>query len=318
MEYYKIGLNWNVSRIIYGCGALGLVDFGKSNISDLKKSVYAALDNGITAFDTADVYGLGVAEELLSKILGSKRKEVFISTKGGVNWERNSTTRANTFIDCSPNHIQEAIDNSLKRLKIDSIPLYFIHWPDNKTPLSDILELLTKNLNHGKIQHIGLSNFSKSEIKLANNINKIDVLQNKYNLIYREAEKDIFPFIRKSKTIFWGYAPLAQGFLACKYQKKYKFDSNDHRSRLPHFSETDTERNSKIQNLLSNMAKEKKADPSQIAIRWVLKHPFVNSVIVGSKNKEQSSINACSVDIHMTETEYNILKLTLQKDCNHE
>jgi aryl-alcohol dehydrogenase-like predicted oxidoreductase len=306
MNFYRVGKSWSISEIVHGCGALGLFDFGKNSITDLRNSIFASLDNGVNAFDTADIYGLGKSEELLSKFLGSKIKKVFVSTKGGINWKVDSGKRASTFVDCTAKYLQKAIDNSLLRLKLDSIPLYFVHWPDYKVPLYEILSLLKKNKDKGKIQYIGLSNFSLSQIEEANSIVKIDFIQNKYSLICREVEQDILPFCKKENINFWGYAPLAQGLLTGKYKKYTKFDNDDHRSKLPHFLGKDADINFKIIKFLSKIANDKKNHSSQIAIKWALKNLYVNSVVVGSKNVNQSILNAKSTDICIDD-EYHLL-----------
>lgn len=156
MEYKKLGhSDIEVSRIGFGCWAIGGHGYGKVDDRDSMLAIQKAVDLGINFFDTADVYGFGHFEEILSKALGSKRHDVVIATKFGVNWDNNGKT----FLDCSPGRIETAIDASLRRLKLEMIPLYQIHWYDNVTPLEEVLLQLKRCQEIGKIRYIGLSNF---------------------------------------------------------------------------------------------------------------------------------------------------------------
>ena len=157
MEYKYIGNTINqITRIGFGCWAIGGHGYGNVSDDESIKSIQHAIDLGINFFDTADVYGFGHSEEILSKALGNKRHEVFIATKFGVAWDENGNTKK----DCSPSRVVKALDASLKRLRIEIIPLYQIHWPDGTTNLDDTLDVLEKCQREGKIINIGCSNFS--------------------------------------------------------------------------------------------------------------------------------------------------------------
>ena len=149
MEYAKLGLSdLRVSRIGFGCWAIGGHGYGKTDDKESIKAIQKALHLGINFFDTADVYGFGHSEEILCKALGSQKDNVIIATKFGVNWDE----RGNTFYDCSPKRVTEALEGSLRRLKIDCIPVYQIHWYDNVSPILETLEVLKKYQESGKIQ----------------------------------------------------------------------------------------------------------------------------------------------------------------------
>ena len=175
MEYTTLGqTGFRVSRIAFGCEQLGGYDWGKVNEKEAIAAVNRALDLGVNFFDTADVYGLGRSEENLAKALGSRRHEVIIATKAGVNWEIEPRGgRARTFLDSSPKRIVEAVECSLRRLKLDSIPLYQVHWPDQAVPVSDTMEALIKCQDQGKIQHIGYANITHTELSDAVEIHRV-------------------------------------------------------------------------------------------------------------------------------------------------
>ena len=169
MEYVRLsGTDLVISRVGFGCEPLGGTDWGHVGESDAVAAVSRALDLGISFFDTADVYGLGRSEEILSRALGKRRKDVVIATKFGVNWHRGPKEgRAQTFFDCSSRRAIEALEGSLRRLRVDCISLYLVHWPDPNTPIGETMQTLMKCREAGKIQHIGVSNFPVSLIREA-------------------------------------------------------------------------------------------------------------------------------------------------------
>ena len=288
MKYSSLNQsNLSISKIAFGCGPLGGSDWGKFNVKETMSAVSKAYELGINFFDTANVYGLGKSEELLSKSLGSKRREVIISTKFGVNLEKKSKERALTFYYSSPKAITKALEGSLKRLRLDSIPLYFMHWPDPKTPIEESIETLSKLRDSGKIQHLGLSNFSNSQIVEINNVLRVSAVQTQYSLIDKSPEKDLFEICKSLNINIISYGCLAQGLLSAKYEKDLQYGDDDCRARLPHFHGNLYDKYVPLLKALKQISKKYNVTPSQIALRWVFENPQVSSIISGIKNRQQ-------------------------------
>ena len=304
-------INEGMSKIILGCAALGEYDHGVVDKQSLKKAVYCALDLGVNTFDVADCYGaeFGLAERKLSEILGDRRKTVNIITKFGVRWNKvqGRNTRPKTFKDTSPEWATKAVDDSLKRLRLDCIPIYFIHWPDKKTPIEETVYALAKLQDAGKIRHIGLSNCFAYDILKANKITSISFIQNSYSLINRGMENEIFNLCNQFGIDVLCYGALAQGLLSGKYGCKEPFDKSDHRSRLPHFLGKNERKNKMIIATLKELGIKYNCTPSQLAVSWVLCNKFVNGVVLGAKNDLQVNENVKALSITLETVDRNKL-----------
>jgi len=278
----------SVSRIGFGCGPLGSMEWGEINQKDLMKVVGRALDSGINYFDTADIYGLGRSEELLSKALGPNIKDAIISTKFGVNWKKNLTnSRAKTFYDSSPKRVKAALEDSLKRLNLDCIPLYFIHWPDPNTPFTDTIKVLQDAKREGKIKYLGLSNFSLSQIQEINKELNISVIQSQTNLIEDKTSDDLIQFCHEENINIMIHGALAQGLLSGNYLKDFELNNNDNRNGLEHFKKENINNYNQLFSILKSLSARYSISYSQIALRWVLEKEHVSSVICGIKNDMQ-------------------------------
>lgn len=288
-------LNWNglsVSRIAMGCEPLGGTDWGEVDISLARKAVQHALDSGITVFDTADVYGLGRGEKELASALGSRRKDAFVITKFGVRWEHASADgRARTLKDSSPAYLREALEASLRRLKLDAIPLYLVHWPDAATPIEDTLEELEKAKAAGNILNYGLSNFDAATITAMAGKFAVSAIENSFNLLEAERQLPLFAGARNSGAACLAYGTLAQGLLSGKYDENSRFDVTDRRHRLPHFSTENWARNRSTLAELRRVAVAHNKTPAQTAIRWVLDCGLIDVAIVGAKSPDQVDAN---------------------------
>ena len=264
---------------------------GELDINEVMCSVDFAFENGITTFDVADVYGLGLAESNLRKALGKRINRSKIITKCGVRWDHNnSKDRAITSRDNSPIYIERAVNESLTRLAIDSIDLFFVHWPDNKTPIEDLMECLLRLQKTGKIKEFGLSNFSFEQLFSANKISKFKYFQDEFNLLTPREKIDNFHHLENNGLNLLGYGPLLQGFLSGKYDSSTKFSGNDRRKRENHFQ---SDKASKLQNCLvklENVSEKYQLSVPEIAIHWCLSHSFLDSVILGIKNIKQCEL----------------------------
>ena len=280
MEYVKLG-DYQLSRIAYGCYAMGGYDWGCVSDSDSIRAVHRAVDNGITFFDTADVYGLGHSEEVLGKALSTCNKHVFVASKFGLDWAQNGTISRNS----SAKYITKAVEASLRRLKMDCIPLYQIHYPDVSTSFEETMSALIDCQQSGKIKYIGCSNFDKKQFESLQCYGDVISLQSLFSLV----DRDSTPKSAQSEVgkipLFFAYGCLVKGLLCGKFNLKTKFGENDNRRRDPHFQGDQFSLNLEVADAVSVVARKYKKTPSQVALRWVLDTPGVSSAIVGVRNK---------------------------------
>lgn len=288
MEYKKLGeTDLDISRIGFGCWAIGGHGYGKVDDDESINAVQRALELGINFFDTADVYGFGHSEEILSKGLGTERNKVIIATKFGVNWDQ----QGKTYRDCSPKRIVAALEGSLFRLRVDCISLYQIHWYDGITPISEAMETLRKCQEEGKIRHIGCSNFSMELILEASKTHRLESNQLLYNLAHRNSEKEISRCAEELEMGILAYGALARGLFSGRYRLGASFGDNDTRGRDEEFRGEAFRKNLHWVDRLKEIGLAYGKSPSQVAIRWVLENENVTCAIVGAKNGMQIEEN---------------------------
>lgn len=289
--------NWSaVGPLALGCAQLGLYDMGPTDLSAVKSAVRLAFDSGITAFDTADVYGLGRAESELANALGAHRHEAFIVTKYGVRWEKSSNgQRARTFLDGSPQYAVKALEASLGRLRIDAIPLYLVHWPDTKVAMEDTIAVLDEQKKKGKILNYGLSNSGYPDIRRATEIGQIVAVQGSLSLLKREKDIEFYSHIKRLGLGVFVYGVLAQGLLSGKYGRESRFSKQDRRSRLPSKS-SNWHENELVIAALSTIATRRCVSVVEVAIRWVLDQGVVDVAVVGVKSVEQVKVLLSSLN----------------------
>lgn len=282
------------SRIAMGCEAIGGTDWGVVDDRQAHEAVRCALDCGITVFDTADVYGLGRGEEMLSLALGPDRHRVTIVTKGGLRWTHPSGgTRATTRPDARGAYLRLAIGNSLKRLRIEVIPLYLVHWPDPDTPLTETFECLEQARADGLVGAYGLSNFPIAAVQQAAEGWCLSAIEGPLSLISSDLLFSDYEFARQLGLATLTYAPLAQGLLTGKYSALSTFSAEDRRHRLEHFSADAHTIYQPVLDALKEVARELERPIAQVAIRWVIDTGISSSVVVGAKSPTQMLEN-CS------------------------
>jgi aryl-alcohol dehydrogenase-like predicted oxidoreductase len=304
VEYQELrGTDLEVSKIGFGCWAIGGYDRDDVNDRDSIASIHKALDLGINFFDTADVYGFGYSEDILSKGLGSLRNKVVIATKFGVSWDENH----NTYRDSSGKRAVEAIEESLRRLKIDCIPLYQIHWYDGKTPISETLEALEKCQKAGKIRHIGCSNFPYDLVLEANKTHRLRVIELMYSFAQRDLEADIKRSFEELEMGTIAYGVLGRGLFSGKYDANAKFGRCDSRSRDENFQGEKLQNNLDIVRVLKKVADKYDKTPSQVAIRWVLDNPCLTCALTGARRPEQIVDNAGALGWNLQEKDWELL-----------
>lgn len=304
MEKVQIGkTDLQVNPIGLGANAVG----GHNLYPDLnedtgKELLHAGIDNGLNFIDTAYSYGYGRSEELVGEVLqeSGARDEVIVATKGAQRQSDSGIVRDN-----SPAFLRQTVEESLKRLQTDYIDLFYIHFPDEDTPKDEAVGALQRLREEGKIRAIGVSNFSMDQLKQANKDGYVDVFQGEYNLIKREAETELLPYVLEQQISFVPYFPFAAGLLAGKYTKDMTF--NDLRKNMPHLQGEEFERNLDKVAKLKAIADEKGADTAPLVLAWYLARPEIDAVIPGAKRADQVLANLSALDIQLTPEEINAI-----------
>ena len=300
MEYRNLGAtDLRISTVSFGCWAMGGVWWGKVDDDESIAAVRGALDLGVNFFDTADVYGFGHSEEILAKALGSRRNQVYVATKGGLEWDDKNNITPNN----SRAHILSAAEASLRRLKTDAIDLYQIHWPDPKVPIAETATACLELLNSGKVRAVGVSNFSASQMAEWREVAPLHSLQPPYSLLDRAVEAEILPYCLENNIGVIVYSPLQRGILTGKFTADSKFGSDDLRSGDKGYQGEDFERNLAIVEELKRLAAKASKTVGQLAIAWVLSNPAVTSAIVGAKRPSQVEENVGGAGWALTEAQ---------------
>lgn len=281
-----------ISKICFGCEPLGGADWGQINVPDIASAISRALELGVNFFDTADVYGLGASEERLSQILGAKRHEVVIATKGGLSWTHGPPgARAIISRDSSPKYLRNAVEASLRRLRIDRLPVYFIHWPDPSTEIRATFECLAKLCDEGKIGQIGCSNFSASQVRAACEVSAVSFVQLPVNLLGEDIDLELAQLLKEKAIGVMAYNVLANGLLTGKFNANSLFAADDRRARLPLFQGKAYRRALQRVAEISVLAEAENLTCTQYAISWVLSRGDVVSAILGVKSRQQIEEN---------------------------
>ncbi|MGA8220676.1 MAG: aldo/keto reductase [Candidatus Acidiferrales bacterium] len=303
MEYARLGSGCLVSRIGFGCALASGYDYGPVDEAAWMETVRASLAAGVNFFDVADVYGFGRAEELLARALGEERHKVALATKCGLAWDSRGRVRR----DASRKHLTQALDGSLKRLRVESITLYQLHWPDPATPLEETIGVLRDFRDQGKIQHIGISNVTVEQLQMAHRAAPIDCVQVGYNLLCRSAESELFRWSGANHGSILAHSGLARGLLAGKCRPGSRFEGSDTRARSRYFSCEGQEQKQKLVEGLQRVSKRAGRSVAAVALRWVLDRPEVTSVLAGMRNQAQLEENARAVDWRLAPEDYELL-----------
>jgi len=231
--------------------------------------IRAAVERGVTFFDTAEVYGPYTNEELVGEALAPFRGQVVIATKFG--WKIDpKAERGLAGLDSRPEHIKEVAEASLKRLKVDSIDLFYQHRVDTNVPIEDVAGAVKDLIQEGKVKQFGLSEAGAKTIRRAHAVQPVAAVQSEYSLWYSNPEKEVLPTLEELGIGFVPYSPLGKGFLTGKINENTSFDSSDFRNQLPRFTPEARKANQALVDLLGKIAQRKKATPAQVALAWLL------------------------------------------------
>ena len=276
MQKRKLGKS-NLEVSALGLGCMGL-SFGLGPATEKQQAIAlirAAVERGVTFFDTAEVYGPFLNEELVGEALAPFRGKVVIATKFG--WKGNPDDGGKwNELDSRPEHIKKVAEESLKRLKIDAIDLFYQHRVDLNVPIEDVAGAVKDLIQAGKVKHFGMSEAAAKTIRRAHAVQPVTALQSEYSLFWREPEETVMPTLEELGIGFVPFSPLGKGFLTGKINADTKFDSTDFRNIVPRFSPENRKANQALVDLVSSFAIRKKATPAQIALAWLLaKKPWI-------------------------------------------
>ncbi|MCL8495619.1 aldo/keto reductase [Apilactobacillus sp. F1] len=262
--------------------------------------VKTGLDSGITLLDTAFAYGMGHSEELIGQaIKGYDRSKFVIATKAA-----QDTSDGDVTINNNPQFLKKSVDDALKRLQTDYIDIFYIHFPDDQTPKDEAVAALNEMKQEGKIKAIGVSNFSLDQIKEANKDGLVDVVEDQYSLLHRDAETELFDYLRENNISFVPFFPLASGLLTGKYSEVVDFPENDIRHGNPDFTGERFEKIVEKVNNLKPLADKHGITTAQLVLAWYIKNPDVTVVIPGAKRPEQVESNANALNVSLSDEEY--------------
>ena len=257
----------------------------------------AAVERGVTFFDTAEGYGPFVNEELVGEALAPMRERVVIATKFGFKFGPKGEQIG---LDSRPEHIKEVAEASLKRLRTDVIDLFYQHRVDPNVPIEDVAGTVKDLIQEGKVKHFGLSEPGVQTIRRAHAVQPLTALQSEYSLWWRKPEKEVIPTLEELGIGFVPFSPLGRGFLTGKVDENTRFDSSDLRSTLPRFTPEARKANQALVHLLSEIAKHKKATPAQIALAWLLAQKPMIIPIPGTTKLKRLEENIGAVDVDLT------------------
>jgi len=271
MQKRKLGKsNLEVSALGLGCMGMSFSYGPPKDKQEMTSLLRAAVERGVTFFDTAEVYGPFTNEELVGEALAPFRKQVVVATKFGFDLNGSDHRPGAAGLNSRPEHIKQAVEGSLKRLKIDKIDLLYQHRVDPNVPIEDVAGAVKDLIKEGKVKHFGLSEAGVKTIRRAHAVQPVTALQSEYSLWTRTPEKEVIPALEELGIGFVPYSPLGKGFLTGKMDEHSKFDSSDFRSSLPRFTPEALKANQELIKLLASIGERKKATPAQIALAWLL------------------------------------------------
>ena len=313
MKKRKLGKS-NLEIPAIGLGCMGM-SFGYGPAVDKQEGISlirAAVERGVTFFDTAEVYGPYTNEELVGEALAPLREQVVIATKFGFAPDPNGGPRWSA-LNSRPEHIKEAAEGSLKRLKTDVIDLFYQHRVDPNVPIEDVAGAVKELIQQGKVKHFGLSEAGVKTIRRAHKVQPVTALQSEYSLWFREPEAEVIPTLEELGIGFVPFSPLGKGFLTGKISEDTQFDKSDFRNIVPRFTPENRKANQALVDLIGTFAQQKKATPAQIALAWLLAQKPWIVPIPGTTKLHRLEENIGAVDVKLSPEDLRELETAASK-----
>ena len=300
MQKRKLGKsNLEVSTLGLGCMGMSFSYGPPKDKQEMTSLLHAAVDRGITFFDTAEVYGPFTNEELVGEALAPFRGKVVIATKFGFDLSGSDLRPGAPPVSSKPEHIKRAVEGSLTRLKVEKIDLLYQHRVDPNVPIEDVAGAVKELIQAGKVRHFGMSEAAAKTIRRAHAVQPVTAVQSEYSLWWRKPEQEVLPTLEELGIGFVPYSPLGKGFLTGAIKEDAKFDSTDFRSKLPRFAPDALKTNQAMIDLLGSIGRKKNATPAQIALAWLLaQKPWIVPIPGTTKlNRLKENIAAVSVEL---------------------
>jgi aryl-alcohol dehydrogenase-like predicted oxidoreductase len=309
-----LGSDLEVSAIGLGCMGMSSGYGPAGDKQEMIKLIRTAVDRGVTFFDTAEVYGPFVNEELVGEALAPFRGEVVIATKFGFAFDENGQSVG---LSSRPEHIKEVADASLKRLQVDAIDLFYQHRVNPDIPIEDVAGAVRELIADGKVKHFGMSEAAAATIRRAHAVQPVTAVQSEYSLWWKRPEEEVLPTCEELGIGFVPFSPLGKGFLTGKINENTTFDSSDIRSTIPRFTEEAREANQALVDQLDSIARQKDATPAQIALAWLLAQKPWIVPIPGTRRLERLEENNGAANIELTADDLRAIddaaaKITIQ------
>ncbi len=299
MQKRKLGKsNLEVSALGFGCMGMSFGYGPAGNKQEMISVLRAAVESGVTFFDTAEVYGPFTNEELVGEALAPFRKQVVVATKFGFKLDPSTGKQAG--LDSRPAHIKEVAEASLKRLRTEVIDLFYQHRVDPDVPIEDVAGAVKELIQQGKVKHFGLSEAGVETIRRAHAVLPVTALQSEYSLWWREPEKKVVPTLEELGIGFVPFSPLGKGFLTGTIREDTQFDAGDFRNIVPRFTPENRKANQAMVDLLGGFAERKKTTPAQIALAWLLAQKSWIVPIPGTTKLHRLKENVQAVNVELS------------------